>query len=291
MTTVVQTSQALPSSRAYFSRNAYSSCKVEATMTEHRVSATDADGIRRITVDRPDKLNALDAATLDALLQAFQAADADRTVRVVVLTGAGPKAFVAGADIAQMASLRAAEARDFSLRGQRLMRSIETLSKPVIAMVNGFALGGGLELAMACHLRIASDTAKLGQPEINLGLIPGFGGTQRLLRLAGRGATLELCLLGVPIDAARALQLGIVNRVVAAADLEAETIKLATQLAQSAPLALRGLLDAINVGGECAIGEGLQYESAQFGLMFSTDDMREGTAAFLERRKPVFSGR
>ncbi|HZF98558.1 MAG TPA: enoyl-CoA hydratase-related protein [Pseudoxanthomonas sp.] len=260
-------------------------------MTEHRVSATDADGIRRITVDRPDKLNALDAATLDALLQAFQAAEADRTVRVAVLTGAGPKAFVAGADIAQMARLRPAEARDFSLRGQRLMRSIETLSKPVIAMVNGFALGGGLELAMACHLRIASDTAKLGQPEINLGLIPGFGGTQRLLRLAGRSATLELCLLGAPIDAARALQLGIVNRVVAAADLEAETLKLATQLAQSAPLALRGLLDAINVGGECAIDQGLQYESAQFGLMFSTDDMREGTGAFLERRKPVFSGR
>jgi enoyl-CoA hydratase len=248
-------------------------------MTEHRVSITDADGIRRITVDRPDKLNALDAATLDALLQAFQAAEADRSVRVVVLTGAGPKAFVAGADIAQMASLRPAEARDFSLRGQRLMRTIETLSKPVIAMVNGFALGGGLELAMACHLRIASDTAKLGQPEITLGLIPGFGGT------------LELCLLGAPIDAARALQLGIVNRVVAAADLEAETLTLATQLAQSAPLALRGLLDAINVGGECAIDEGLQYESAQFGLMFSTDDMREGTGAFLERRKPVFSGR
>ena len=259
-------------------------------MTPSPVSLQDHGSIRRITVDRPDKLNALNAATLDALLAAFEQAAEDPAVRVVVLTGAGPKAFVAGADIAEMAELNAIEGRDFSLRGQRLMRRIETLPKPVIAMVNGVALGGGLELAMACHLRIAADTAKLGQPEINLGLIPGFGGTQRLLRLAGRAATLELCLLGATIDAARALQLGIVNRVVAAAELEAETLKVAGQLAQAAPLALRGTLDAVNVGGECAIEEGLQYETAQFGLMFSTDDMREGTRAFLERRKPVFNG-
>ena len=260
-------------------------------MTDSPVSLNNHGSIRRITVDRPDKLNALNAATLDALLVAFEQAAEDPAVRVVVLTGAGPKAFVAGADIAEMAALRPVEGRDFSLRGQRLMRRIETLPKPVIAMVNGFALGGGLELAMACHLRIAADSAKLGQPEINLGLIPGFGGTQRLLRLAGRAATLELCLLGAPVDAARALQLGIVNRVVPAAELEAETLKLAEQLARSAPLALRGTLDAVNVGGECGIEEGLQYETAQFGLMFSTDDMREGTAAFLERRKPVFQGR
>ena len=260
-------------------------------MTESPVTTSDHAGVRRITVNRPDKLNALNGATLDALFVAFEAAAEDPSTRVLVLTGAGPKAFVAGADIAEMADLRPTEGRDFSLRGQRLMRRIETMPKPVIAMVNGFALGGGLELAMACHLRIAADTAKLGQPEINLGLIPGFGGTQRLLRLAGRAATLELCLLGAPIDAARALQLGIVNRVVAAAELEAETLKVAGQLAQAAPLALRGTLDAVNVGGECAIGEGLQYETAQFGLMFSTDDMREGTRAFLERRKPVFNGR
>ncbi len=248
-------------------------------------------GIRRITVNRPDKLNALNAATLDALFDAFEEAAKDVATRVVVLTGTGPKAFVAGADIAEMSGLRATDGRDFSLRGQRLMRRIETLPKPVIAMVNGFALGGGLELAMACHLRLAADTAKLGQPEINLGLIPGFGGTQRLLRLAGRAATLELCLLGAPMDAARALHLGVVNRVVAADQLEAETMKVAAQLAGSAPLALRGMLDAINIGGECAIEEGLQFETAQFGLMFSTDDMREGTQAFLERRKPVFTGR
>lgn len=254
------------------------------------VTTTDRESTRVVTVDRPARLNALDAATLDALAEAFDAAAADPAVRCVVLTGAGPKAFVAGADIAEMNTLTPVQGRDFSLRGQRLMRRIETLPKPVIAMVNGFALGGGLELAMACHLRIAADTAKVGQPEINLGLVPGFGGSQRLLRLAGRAATLELCLLGAPIDAARALQLGIVNRVVPAADLEAETMKVAGQLAASAPLAMRGLLDCVNVGGECAIGEGLEYESAQFGLMFATADMREGTTAFLERRKPAFRG-
>ena len=260
-------------------------------MSDPLVLIADADGIRRITVNRPDKLNALNAATLDALQAAFDAAATDDAVRVVVLTGAGPKAFVAGADIAEMADLRPTEGRDFSLRGQRLMRSIETLPKPVVAMVNGFALGGGLELAMGCHLRIAADTAKVGQPEIGLGLIPGFGGTQRLLRLAGRAATLELCLLGAPVTAERALQLGIVNRVVPAAELEAETLKVATQLAASAPLALRATLDVVNIGGECGIEEGLQYETAQFGLMFATDDMREGTRAFMERRKPTFTGR
>ncbi len=247
--------------------------------------------VRVIAVDRPERLNALNSATLDALHVAFDAAAADPAVRVVVLTGSGPKAFVAGADIAEMSGLTPAEARDFSLRGTRMMRRVEKMPKPVIAMVNGFALGGGLELAMCCHLRIAAETAKVGQPEINLGLIPGFGGTQRLLRLAGRAATLELCLLGAPIDAARAAQLGIVNRVVPAAELEAETMKLAEQLAASAPLALRGMIDCINVGGECGLEEGLEYESAQFGLTFSTEDMREGTKAFLERRKPAFSGR
>ena len=260
-------------------------------MTSPPVSLTDHGSIRRITVDRPDKLNALNAATLDALLVAFEQAAEDPAVRVVVLTGAGPKAFVAGADIAEMAALRPVEGRDFSLRGQRLMRRIETLPKPVIAMVNGFALGGGLELAMACHLRIAADTAKMGQPEVNLGLIPGFGGSQRLLRLAGRAAALELCLTGATIDAARALQLGLVNRVVAAAELEAETMKLATQLAKAAPLALRGVLDAVVLGGECGIEEGLQFESAQFALLFASEDMREGTTAFLEKRRPQFLGR
>lgn len=254
------------------------------------VSIADRDAVRVITVNRPDKLNALNAATLDALDAAFADAIADDGVRAIVLTGAGPKAFVAGADIAEMNSLTPVQGRDFALRGQRMMRRVERSPKPVVAMVNGFALGGGLELAMCCHLRIAAETARVGQPEINLGLIPGFGGTQRLLRLAGRAATLELCLLGAPIDAARAMQLGIVNRVVPAAELEAQTMAIAQQLASSAPLALRGTLDCVNLGGECGIEEGLEYEAAQFGLMFSTQDMREGTSAFLERRKPVFSG-
>lgn len=260
-------------------------------MADDLLLIDDHGAVRRITVNRPDKLNALNAATLDALHAAFLDAARDDRVRVVLLTGAGSKAFVAGADIAEMNTLTPVQGRDFSLRGQRLMRAIEKMPKPVIAMINGFALGGGLELAMACHLRIAADTAKVGQPEINLGLIPGFGGTQRLLRLAGRAATLELCLLGAPIDAARAQQLGIVNRVVPAAELEAQTMAIAGQLATSAPLAVRGVLDCINVGGECGIEEGLEYETAQFGLMFSTEDMREGTAAFLERRKPTFAGR
>jgi enoyl-CoA hydratase len=250
----------------------------------------DGGAIRRITINRPDKLNALNAATLDALDAAFIDAATAPDVRVVVLTGAGPKAFVAGADIAEMNTLTPVQGRDFSQRGQRMMRRVEKMPKPVVAMINGFALGGGLELAMCCHLRIAADSARLGQPEINLGLIPGFGGTQRLLRLAGRAATLELCLLGAPIDAQRAHALGIVNRVVSADRLEEETMKLAAQLAASAPLALRGAIDCINVGGECGLEEGLEYETAQFGLVFSTDDMREGTQAFLERRKPVFRG-
>jgi enoyl-CoA hydratase len=251
----------------------------------------DLDAVRRITLNRPDKLNALDRLTLDELHAAFADTAASGAIRAVVLTGAGPKAFVAGADIAEMNTLTPLQARDFSRHGQALMTRIERLGKPVVAMVNGFALGGGLELAMACHLRIAADTAKLGQPEVNLGLLPGFGGTQRLLRLVGRGATLELCLLGQNIDAARALQLGLVTRVVAAAELEAETMKVAQQLAQAAPQALRGVLDAVLVGGEAALDAGLDYETQAFALAFSSEDMREGTTAFLARRKPAFVGR
>jgi len=249
-----------------------------------------ANGIRTLRINRPDKLNALNRAVIDALDAAFTEAAQDDAVRVIVLTGVGNKAFVAGADIAEMNTLTPVQGRDFSLHGTRMMRRIEKLPKPVIAMINGYALGGGLELAMSCHLRIAADTAKVGQPEINLGLIPGFGGSQRLLRLCGRAATLELCLTGAPITAERALQLGIVNRVVPATELEAETGKLAAQLARSAPLALRGLLDCVNVGGECSLDEGLEYEAAQFGLMFATQDMREGTSAFLQKRAPTFTG-
>jgi enoyl-CoA hydratase len=251
----------------------------------------DRGAVRRITLNRPDKLNALNRATLTELHTAFEAAGADEAIRAVVLTGAGPKAFVAGADIAEMNGLSPVQARDFSRHGQRLMTRIEQLGKPVLAMVNGFALGGGLELAMACHLRIAADSAKLGQPEVNLGLIPGFGGTQRLLRLVGRGAALELCLLGTPIDAARAAQIGLVTRVVPADQLEAEADKWAEQLAAAAPQALRGVLDAVLLGGEAPAETGLDYETQAFALAFSTEDMKEGTGAFLARRKPQFTGR
>lgn len=250
----------------------------------------DKDAVRTISVNRPDKLNALNQATIGELQHAFDAARGDASVRVVVLTGSGAKAFVAGADISEFASATPVQARDFSEAGQRMMRSVETLGKPVLARVNGFALGGGMELAMCCHLRIAADTAKLGTPEINLGILPGFGGTQRLTRLCGRAAALELCLLGTPIGAQRALELGIVNRVVPAADLDAEVAKVAAQLARAAPHALRAILDAVILGADMALDQGLSYETHLFAVTASTEDMREGTTAFLQKRAAVFKG-
>ncbi len=244
-----------------------------------------------ITVNRPDKLNALNRATLTELQSAFDALRADAQVRVIVLTGAGPKAFVAGADIAEMRGLNAIEARDFSKLGQDLMLSIEQCGKPVIAMINGFALGGGLELAMACAIRVAGDNAKMGQPEVNLGLIPGFGGSQRLVRLCGKAVALDLCLSGQPIDAARAMAVNLVTRVFTADSLRAETAKLAEHIAGLAPLALRGVLDCVRYGAESPLDAGLDYESQSFGLLFASDDMRAGTAAFLERKPAVFQGR
>ena len=250
----------------------------------------DKDAVRTISVNRPDKLNALNQATIGELQHAFDAARGDASVRVVVLTGSGAKAFVAGADISEFAHATPVQARDFSEAGQRMMRSVETLGKPVLARVNGFALGGGMELAMCCHLRIAADTAKVGTPEINLGILPGFGGTQRLTRLCGRAAALELCLLGAPIGAQRALELGIVNRVVPAADLDAEVAKVAAQLARAAPHALRAILDAVILGADMALDQGLSYETHLFAVTASTEDMREGTAAFLQKRAAVFKG-
>ena len=251
----------------------------------------DDGAVRTITLNRPEKLNALDHRTIGELHVAFDAARDEASVRVVVLTGAGGKAFVAGADISEFASLTPVEALAFSRHGQQLMTKMERLGKPVIASLGGFTLGGGMELAMACHLRIASESAKLGQPEINLGVTPGFGGTQRLVRIAGRGAALELCLLGANITAQRAFELGIVTRVVPAEQLAAETAKLAAQLAAAAPHALRGILDAIVLGGEGPLDLGLDYESQAFAVCVSTEDMREGTKAFLERRKASFTGR
>lgn len=246
--------------------------------------------VRTIVVNRPERLNALNRDTLDELTIAFAQVAQDDAVRVVVLTGAGEKAFVAGADIAEMHGYTPVQAQAFSRTGQRLMTSIERLGKPVIASVQGFALGGGMELAMACHLRVASDRAKFGQPEIHLGLVPGFGGTQRLLRLAGRAAALELCLTGVSIQAPRAYELGLVHRVVTPDALDETVTAMADALALAAPLAAAGILDAILGGGESSIDQGLEFETQAFALAFATEDMREGTRAFLEKRTPQFKG-
>jgi enoyl-CoA hydratase len=260
-------------------------------MAYRNLEITHRGAVHTIVVNRPDKLNALNRDTLNELTLAFAQAAQDDAVRVVVLTGAGEKAFVAGADIAEMNGYTPMQAQAFSRAGQRLMSSIERLGKPVIARIQGFALGGGMELAMACHLRVASEKAKFGQPEINLGLIPGFGGTQRLLRLAGRGAALELCLTGAVINAQRAYELGLVTRLVAPEALDEAVNTLADQLATAAPLAAAGILDAVLQGGESAIDQGLEFETQGFALAFSTEDMREGTTAFLEKRKAEFKGR
>ena len=260
-------------------------------MAYRNLEITHRGAVRTIIVNRPDKLNALNRDTLNELTLAFAQAAQDDAVRVVVLTGAGEKAFVAGADIAEMNGYTPVQAQAFSRTGQRLMSSIERLGKPVIACIQGFALGGGMELAMACHLRVASDKAKFGQPEINLGLIPGFGGTQRLLRLAGRGAALELCLTGAVINAQRAYELGLLTRLVTPEALDEAVNALADQLAAAAPLAAAGILDAVLQGGESAIDQGLEFETQGFALAFATEDMREGTSAFLEKRKAEFKGR
>lgn len=259
-------------------------------MAFRNLISSDRGAVRTLTINRPDKLNALNRETISELQIAFGQARHDDSIRVIVLAGAGEKAFVAGADIAELNTISPVEAQAFSRAGQAMMRSIEMLGKPVIARIQGFALGGGFELAMCCHLRIASEKAKLGLPEISLGLLPGFGGTQRLLQLAGRAAALEFCLLGQPVNATRAAELGLVNRVVAVEKLDEEVAGIADQLAASAPHALTSILDAILVGGECSAAEGMDYESKAFALCFTTADMREGTRAFLERRKPAFTG-
>lgn len=260
-------------------------------MDYQNLLVSDRGAVRSIVINRPDKLNALNLQTLQELDAAFDAARADTGVRVIVLAGAGEKAFVAGADISELATLSPVQAQVFSRVGQRLMRGIERGTQPVIARIQGFALGGGMELAMSCHLRIASDKARLGQPEINLGVIPGFGGTQRLTRLAGRSAALELCLLGAPIDAAHGHALGLLNRVVAADRLDEEITTVADQLAAAAPVALAGILDTVTVGADCPLDAALEFETQAFALCCSTEDMREGTRAFLEKRKPAFAGR
>jgi enoyl-CoA hydratase/carnithine racemase len=249
------------------------------------------DGAAWITVNRPDKLNALNRQTVEEIVAASDRAAADGEVFAIVLTGAGSKAFVAGADIGEMSGMSAAQAQEFSRFLQASLDRLERSAKPVVAAVNGFALGGGCELAMACHVRIASESAKFGQPEVNLGLIPGAGGTQRLQRLVGRGRALWMILGGGTIDAAEAERIGLVNAVHPADGLlEAVGGFLAT-LRTKSPIALARALEASIAGGECAQAEGMRLEAGQFGLCFATEDMREGTRAFLEKRKPRFSGR
>jgi enoyl-CoA hydratase/carnithine racemase len=244
-----------------------------------------------VTINRPKVLNALNSQTLDELRRLVLELKADASVRVMILTGAGEKAFVAGADINELAVQTPTGGREHALTGQHVLDLIEHMGKPVIAAINGFALGGGCELAMACTLRLAADTARLGQPEINLGLIPGYAGTQRLSRLVGKGRAMELILGGAPIAAAEAERIGLVNRVVPAAELMAEARKLAAQLAKNAPIAMRYIIAAINKGLEMPFAEGCVFEATLFGLVASTEDMREGTSAFLEKRKPEFTGR
>ena len=252
----------------------------------------DRDGaVATVTINRPKVLNALNGATLDELRRVMLALQRDADVRVIILTGAGEKAFVAGADINELAVQSPTGGRDHALSGQHVFDLIENLGKPVIAAINGFALGGGCELAMACTLRIAVETAKIGQPEINLGLIPGYAGTQRLPRLVGKGRAMEMILTGQPIDAGRALSIGLVNGVAPAGGLMDAVRGLAARLATSAPIGLRYIIDAVNKGAEMPFAEACRYEATLFGLIASTDDMREGTKAFLEKRKPAFTGK
>lgn len=252
--------------------------------------ACDDDGVALVTINRPDKLNALNATVIADLDQCFTTARDDTGVKGVILTGAGEKSFVAGADIGGFQTLNANTGRALALAGQAVFNRIEAMPKPVIAAVNGYALGGGCELAMACHLRVAAETASFGQPEVNLGLIPGYGGTQRLPRLVGRGRATELILTADRIGAQRAYEIGLVNTVVPAADLLETAKALLRKIATKAPVAVQLSLAALQ-GLDLPLEHALTYEATLFGQACATDDFREGVAAFLERRTPTFQGR
>ena len=250
-----------------------------------------ADGIALITINRTASHNALDRLTMSELLSAFESTVADDSVRVVILTGSGDKAFAAGADIDELRAQSAEEGREYSSAGQGVLHFLEQLGKPVIAAVNGYALGGGCELAMACTLRVASENAKFGQPEVRLGLIPGYGGSQRLARLVGHGRALEMLLTGEPIDANAAFRIGLVNRVVPLTDLRAAAFEIAEKIHANAPVAVRYCLEAVQQGLAMNSAESQSLESTLFGLCFATEDAKEGTAAFLEKRAPKFRGK
>ena len=249
------------------------------------------DGIARITFNRPKVLNALNRKTVEELREALIDARDDAAVRVLILTGVGEKSFVAGADIGELAQRTPVDGKDFSLFGQSVFHLLETMGKPSICAINGFALGGGCELALCCTIRIASKTAKLGQPEVKLGIIPGYGGSQRLARLCGKGVAHELCLTGEMITAEEALRIGLVNHIYEPAELLPAAEALAKKIIANAPLAVKYTIEAIERGTEMPLEEGLFLEATLFGLCCATEDMREGTKAFLEKRSPQFRGK
>jgi enoyl-CoA hydratase len=249
------------------------------------------DGIAFVTINRPDKLNALNDQVMAELGDAAERIATEDAIRGAILTGTGTKAFVAGADIADLAKQGPFDGKARALRGQAVLRRLETCGKPVIAAVNGFALGGGCELAMACHVRIASENAKFGQPEVKLGIAPGYGGTQRLPRLVGKGVALQLILTGETIDAHEAHRIGLVSKVAPAGELLAEAERLLRGILAMGPLAVRLALEAVDQGLEMSLEEGLLLEANHFGLLAATRDMKEGLTAFLEKRQPRFEGR
>lgn len=247
--------------------------------------------IALVTVNRPEALNALDQETLAGLETVFSELSQDPSVAAVVLTGSGEKAFIAGADIRELSGLDAVTAKEFSRRGQGVLNAVAKFSKPVVAAVNGFCLGGGCEVALACHLRVAGRRAKFGLPEVKLGLIPGYGGTQRLARLIGRGAAWEMMLSGELISAEEGFRVGLVNRVVENEILIEESLKIASNIIANSPTAVRYCLEAVNSGSQMPLLEALDLESTLFGLCFATQDAEEGISAFLEKRKPDFKGK
>jgi enoyl-CoA hydratase len=248
------------------------------------------DAVAIVTVNRPEKLNALNAAVIAELVDVGERIGKDPAIRGMILTGAGPKAFVAGADIGEIAAQGPVDGKARALEGQRAFRKLEQCGKPVIAAVNGFALGGGCELAMACHLRVASEQARFGQPEVKLGIGPGYGGTVRLPRLVGKGRALELLLTGQMIDAHEAYRIGLVNRVVPADRLMSESEQILRSILENGPLAVRACLEAVDAGLDIGVDEALLLEANLFGLLSGTADMREATSAFVEKRKPQFEG-
>jgi enoyl-CoA hydratase len=260
-------------------------------------SATDlvlvetADGVRTLTINRPDKLNALNAGVMAALERELDTARSDETVGVLVITGAGEKAFIAGADIGELAKLTPVDGREHALRGQAVVAKLENLGKPVIAAVNGYALGGGCELALACTIRIASENARFGQPEVKLGILPGYGGSQRLARLVGEGRAMQLCLTAEQIDAQEAFRIGLVNKVVPPGQAAAAAGEMARAILANGPIACRYVIEAIHRGLAMPLAEGLVLEATLFGLCAATTDMKEGMTAFLEKRKARFTGR